>query len=170
LLTVFVVGLIRVQTQPWFQRPNWRAVAHALGPAVVPRAILAADGTTADPLKIYLPGAAWEEPPSKLLTIREIDVVGATKLLAVLVIHPTGTHAQKTHARHPEGRPVPARKAPPGTLEIRRLRVHNWILARFALERPLRVTTSQLAKLAPRFFVRNHTPVALLVFYQRRER
>jgi len=43
---------IQVQTKPYLQRPDWRAVAHALGPATVPRAILAANGQTAIPLMI----------------------------------------------------------------------------------------------------------------------
>lgn len=170
LLALFVIGLIKVQTRPWFQRPDWRSVAHALGPATVPRAVLAADGTTADPLKIYLPGAAWGEPPSKRVTIDEVDVVGATKVLGVLVQHPTGSHALRTHTGHPVGRAVPARTAPSGTVEIRRLKVHNWVLARFALDRPLRVTISRLARLAARFFVRERAPRLLLVFYQRAQR
>ena len=55
LIALFVYATIQVQTKSYLERPDWRAVAHALGPATVPRAVLAANGTTATPLKIYLP-------------------------------------------------------------------------------------------------------------------
>jgi mannosyltransferase len=65
LLTLFSVTAIDVQTHPYLQRPQWRNVTRELGPASVPRAILAADGTTADPLKIYLPDVAWVQPHAR---------------------------------------------------------------------------------------------------------
>ncbi len=61
--------------------PIGATVARALGPGDLPRAILAADGTTADALKIYLPGVSWTQVPGRRVLIREVDVVGATKKL-----------------------------------------------------------------------------------------
>jgi hypothetical protein len=205
LLVLFAIGAIRVQSRPWFHRPDWRGVAAALGPATVPRAILAANGTTADPLKIYLPGVHWSEPPGSRRLIREVDVVGAIKRLPLVAGRPTdfrgvkrptalrdvklppavggvtrptglrGVGERATSLRGvrrrragPMGRPVPTVRAPRGMRLIARFRFHNWVLARFALQRPLRVTSRQLAALAPRVFRR--VPVALLAFFQAAQR
>ena len=70
LIALFVYATIRVQTKPYLERPDWRAVAHALGPATVPRAVLAANGTTATPLKIYLAGVKWVQPQSQRILVR----------------------------------------------------------------------------------------------------
>ena len=170
LLALFAYATVRVQTHPYLERPNWHAVARALGPAEVPRAVFAADGTTADPLKIYLPGAAWSESLHRRLVIGEIDVVGATKKLALQAAAPTPTGSRghfETVGLAPAaraGRPVPALETPVGTVRLVRRRVDNWVIARFRLDRPITATISQLVALAPRFFHR--APVSLLVFYQ----
>jgi mannosyltransferase len=163
LLALFVYGAVEVQTQARFQRPDWRRVAQSLGAAPVPRAILAADGTTADSLKIYLPGVHWVQPKDRPVTVREIDVVGATKRLPIE--SPVTGHAEVERVGAlRKGRPVPQRAAPPGTTLLVRYRVANWIVARFQLARPMRVSLNQLAELAPRYFL--HTPSALLIFTQ----
>jgi 4-amino-4-deoxy-L-arabinose transferase-like glycosyltransferase len=172
LLALFAYAAIQVQTHPYLERPNWRAVARALGPATVPRAVFAADGTTANPLKIYLPGAAWSEPPGRRLVIDQIDVVGATKRLHVLATAPK-TIVPARHVQLPAGgetlpnvlgRPVPAKLTPAGTVTLARLRVGNWVLARFELAHPITATIDEVVKLVPRFFHR--APVSVLVFYQ----
>ena len=172
LLALFAYAAIQVQTHPYLERPDWRAVARALGPATVPRAVFAADGTTANPLKIYLPGAAWSEPVGRRLVIDQIDVVGATKRLSVLAAPPE-TIAPAKHVQLPVGgetlpnvlaRPVPAKLTPAGTVTLTRMRVDNWVLARFELDHPITATVNDLVKLVPRFFHR--TPVSVLVFYQ----
>ncbi len=165
LLAMFAIAAVRVQSHPYLERPNWRAVAHALGPATVPRAILAADGTTADPLKIYLPGVLWSTPSHYAAWVKEVDVVGATKRLSVLPEHPTGQAASHRSRRRPlVGRPVPRFTPPPGALILARFRFHNWVLGRFVLRHPVRLTLNQLLALAPRFFHR--APVKLLAFFQ----
>ena len=63
LLGIFCFAAFDVQTHRYLQRPDWRDVARSLGAGDLPRAILAADGTTADPLKIYLPGATGPHGP-----------------------------------------------------------------------------------------------------------
>jgi mannosyltransferase len=169
LLALFSYAALRVQTHPYLERPNWRAVAHALGPATVPRAILAAGGTTADPLKIYLPRVAWNEPPRRTMVIDEVDIVGATKKLPLVVAHVRGPGGRLTGDLFtPLGRPVPRGVAPRGARLIARFRVNNWILARFALAHPQRISVGQLIALAPRFF--RATPQALLVLLQPPER
>jgi hypothetical protein len=172
---LFCVTTVDVQTHPYLERPNWRAVASALGPASASRAILAADSTTADPLKIYLPGVAWAQPPARRVMVSEIDIVGATKRLALA--QPTGlttpATGQLTSARaelreRRSGSPEPRSVAPPGARLLTRFRVDNWIVARFALVRPERVSIRDLERLAPRFFRR--TPARLLIFTQPRAR
>jgi mannosyltransferase len=165
LLAMFSWAAIRVQTHPYLQRPDWRAVARALGPATGPRAILAADGTTADALKIYLPGVDWTEPRGRRIWIREIDVVGATKRLSLVASVPTASHTDTdAEELNPIGRPIPALRTPGGTRVLARMRVHNWVLARFVLLRPMRISILGLVAIAPRFFHR--TPTKLLVFFQ----
>ena len=93
LLALFSYATIRVQTHAYLQRPDWRSVARALGPATVPRAIIAANGFTADPLKIYLAsGELGPAPVTDGCWFEEIDVVGDRKQLPLrpVRIFPTG--------------------------------------------------------------------------------
>ena len=163
LLALFAFAAVRVQSRPYLQRPDWRAVVRALGPATVPRAILASDGTTADPLKIYLPGVRWSEPKSRITVIREIDVVGADKALPLRA----GGGPLRRRGRtliYPSGSSVPRSISPTGAHLEARFRVDNWVVGRFVLRRPLSISLSGLSGIAPHFFRR--TPVALLIFFQ----
>ncbi len=165
LLAMFSLAGARVQTHAYLQRPNWRNVARALGPAPVPRAILVANGTTGDPLKVYLPHVAWVQQPARRHWAREIDVVGATKQLALIPVRRTGPRALlEPPIYNPVGSPVPRSVSVRGAVLLSRFRVNNWILARFQLQRPTRVSINQLVALAPRYFSR--TPRDLLVFFQ----
>jgi mannosyltransferase len=165
LLLMFSAATLRVQTRPYLQRPDWRKVSRALGATAVPRAILAADGTAADPLKIYLPDVNWVQQHSLQVLIREVDVVGATKRIALLPDRPVASRALlEPQPRLRFGAPLPRTVAPSGTQLVARFRVNNWIVARFALTRPARLSITQLNALAPRFFRR--TPQALLIFVQ----
>lgn len=170
LLVMFSIAAARVQTHPALQRPEWRNVAHALGAAHVPRVIIAANGATADPLKLYMPHVNWVQPQSRPRLIREVDIVGATKRLALVSAHSPVSMPMVLSARPlvippgPIGSPVPRSINPPGARLIARFRVDSWIIARFALRHPIRVSVEQLGALAPRYFRR--TPVALLVFFQ----
>jgi mannosyltransferase len=165
LLTMFSVAAIVVQTHPYLQRPQWRNVARVLGPAPVPRAILVADGTTADPLKIYLPNVTWVQPHARSVLIGEIDVVGATKRLALAAEPGNVSQALAEPQRHSRGSALPRSVAPPGSRLLVRERIDNWIVARFVLAHPTRLSIRQLDRRAPRFF--RHAPEALLVFVQR---
>jgi mannosyltransferase len=164
LLGIFCFASFTVQTHPYLQRPAWRKVARALGPGELPRAILAADGTTADALKIYLPGASWTTRLARPTLIREIDVVGATKRLRLIGPRQPLPGAVSL-GWAPKGSPVPRSVAPPGTTLLARFRVANWVVARFALDHPRRISANRLALTASRFFRR--TPAALLIFFQR---
>jgi hypothetical protein len=130
---------------------------------VVPRAILAADGTTADPLKIYLPNVDWTLPYNHKVRIAEIDVVGATKHLRLIQQGRPALTASVAPLT-PRGPAVPRTSAPPGARLLARYRVSNWVIARFALKHPERVSINRLSAMAPRFF--EHTPAALLIFTQ----
>ena len=164
LVAMFCYATIQVQTHAYLQRPDWRSVARALGPAKGTRAIIAANGFTADPLKIYLPHANWVQPQSQKIWVQEIDIVGARKQLRlrpvriVLPKQPPIWYAGL-------GAPTPALAAPAGARLVDRFVVRNWIIGRFVLDRPRRLSVRQLIALAPEYFHR--TPNALLIFFQR---
>jgi hypothetical protein len=171
LLTLFCLTAIDVQTHPYLQRANWRAVAQALGSAAAPRAIIAAGGSTADPLKVYLPGVSWVQPQRRRVAIGEVDIVGATKRGSLAgPVGPTisdGADAESvftTPDRSQLGRPVPRSIAPRGARLLARFSVHNWVIARFVLKRPQVVDVLKLKAMAPRFF--RHTPATMLIFVQ----
>jgi Dolichyl-phosphate-mannose-protein mannosyltransferase len=163
LLGIFCFASVDIQTHAYLQRPRWRDVARSLGPGKLPRAILAADGTTADALKIYLPGASWTTQVLRPTLIREIDVIGATKRLR-LTGPPQPLRGAVLVGPRPKGSPVPRSVAPPGTTLVARFRVANWVVARFVLTHPRRISADQLARTAPHFFRR--TPASLLIFFQ----
>jgi hypothetical protein len=83
LLAAFVWAQLKIQSDPDYQRKDWRGIAAALGRPVGPRAVVAYDGQFATgPLSIYLPGVPWAGPgaaplPAGPVTIRELDIVGA---------------------------------------------------------------------------------------------
>lgn len=172
LLAVFCFTAIDVQTHPYLERADWRDVARALGPASRPRAILSSGGSTADPLKIYLPGVSWAQPHDRFVTVGEVDVVGAIRKLHLVartpVLSPASTSgaAASTPSSPPMGRPLPRSVAPAGATLVARFRVRNWIVARFVLDRPQWVSIDTLIGLAPRYF--RHTPAAINVFLQPR--
>jgi hypothetical protein len=176
LLAMFSVATARVQTHLFLQRPDWREVAKSLGPAEVPRAVLAAAGSTAHPLKIYLPNVSWVFSHTREVTISEVDIVGARKRFALVTDQatqpvsrvPEGAGGRATVAPQlvpTPGSPVPRSVAPAGAQLLTRFRVDNWIVARFRLLRPVTVNINDLIRLAPRFF--RHTPRDILVFFQR---
>jgi 4-amino-4-deoxy-L-arabinose transferase-like glycosyltransferase len=167
LVAMFSYAAIQVQTHAYLQRPDWRSVARALGPATVPRAIIAANGFTADPLKIYLARASWVQPQSQKVWVREVDVVGDRKQLPLRPIRIVLRRQAPVWLR-PLGAPTPAVVAPPGTRLLDRFVVHNWIIGRFVLDRPMRLSVKELIALAPKYFHR--TPNTLLIFFQRAER
>jgi uncharacterized membrane protein len=167
LTATFAYATIQVQTHAYLQRPDWRSVARALGTTMVPRAILAANGTTADPLKIYLPHTSWVQPQSQKVWVNEIDVVGDRKQLPlrpVRIVLPK----QAPIWLAARGAPTPALVAPRGARLVDRFIVRNWVVGRFVLDRPRQMTVRQLIALAPEYFHR--TPKALLVFFQGAQR
>ncbi|MFZ1995304.1 MAG: hypothetical protein WAU75_14415, partial [Solirubrobacteraceae bacterium] len=166
LLVTFSVSAVRVQTDGRYQRPDWRKVARALGPATRPRAILAAGGATADPLEIYLPHVDWLQPSGRRVPIGEIDVVGALKRLPLAPpTHPSPLGATRRAPRSPKrGSSLPSLVAPPGTRLIGRVRVASWVVARYVFAHPQRLSIQQIAARAPAYF--HHTPAALLAFTQ----
>ena len=174
LFAGFAVATVETQTRPFLQRANWRLVARSLGPAAYPRAVLAANGTTAQALKIYLPGVAWAQPVTRRVLIAEIDVVGATKHIALASERtPTDQDAVgvirlpgSALPQHRRGASIPRLTAPAGTRLLFRGRVANWVVARYLLDRPRWVSIASLARSAPKFFRR--APAALLVFTQPR--
>jgi hypothetical protein len=72
LCAIGTAAAVRVQSSATLQRPAWRAVATALGPADRNRAIVIAGTYRARPLKLYLPGAKFYSRHA----VDEIDVVG----------------------------------------------------------------------------------------------
>jgi hypothetical protein len=136
-----------------------------IGAASAPRAILAAGGLSTDPLKLYLPGVAWVQPQTHKVLISEIDVVGAQRREPVIATGKSYTLADGSPAPAAQGVSMPKSKAPRGTVVVSRIRVANWVVARYRLRKPTWIDVVQLKKLAPGFFRR--APINLLVFFQK---
>jgi hypothetical protein len=154
-----------VQTNGYLERPNWRNVAVALGPATVQRAVIATDNTTADPLKLYLPHVSWVQNQAKPHTIGEVDIVGVrNKRFARALPVPGSALPGKRPRLASPGDPVPRQVAPPGSYIAARFRVNNWMIARFVFVHPITVSIKDLLGLESEFF--RHLPRSVLVFVQ----
>jgi uncharacterized membrane protein len=125
VLAGFAYGVIRIDTDVQYQRPDWRAVARALGTAPGPRAIVAYDDLATDPLKLYLRGVPWTEPAGPV-AVSEVDVVG----------DPLQTVAD----------PLPADVRSLGTRRVN----DDYLVARFSLEAPWHLTPAQIGARAAR--------------------
>ncbi|MEA2159870.1 MAG: mannosyltransferase [Solirubrobacteraceae bacterium] len=169
LIAMFCTADVKIQTEPRLQKPEWRDLAQVVGPAKTERGILIAGGASADPLRLYLPGVTWTQPPAHYAWIHEIDVIGTRHKLNWLIDgFPSRGPAPTHRPRRQSGPTLPRSKSPPGTRLLTRFSYDQWVLARFALSRPVWANTTGLAALAPRFFRR--TPSALLVVLQPRRR
>jgi mannosyltransferase len=130
LAVVLLAGCVyaqeRILGESQYQRPNWRGVAAALGPAPPGgRMIAAYDGQFAtDPLAVYLPGIAWSQSGNAPIKIAEVDVVG--------------------HAWQAVMHPLPSGMRLAGTK-----RVDDFLVARFALVPARPVTREQIEVGAP---------------------
>ena len=129
LLAMFSAATAVVQTDPSLLRPNWRVLGHAIGPTAVPRAIVAVGGSVAQPLKIYVPHAAWVEPPGRKIRIDELDLVARPRWLPPI------------RGRHPFGARF---------LGVRL--VNGSAIDRFGLRHPISATVKELMQLAPWLF------------------
>jgi mannosyltransferase len=128
LLASFVYAPVRIESNAHYQRPDWRGVARALGPAPPGgRAIVAYDGGLAsDPLAIYLPRVAWNQGNADTTAaVGEIDVVG--------------------HAWQSIGHPLPANARLIATKQV-----DDFLVARFAIAPTLRTDRAQIAAAAPK--------------------
>jgi mannosyltransferase len=83
LVAAFLWAGFKINSDAYYQRPNWRGVAAALGSHTGTRAIVAYDGQFATgPLSFYLPGVPWSGPgqaagtDTGAATIDELDVIG----------------------------------------------------------------------------------------------
>jgi hypothetical protein len=119
VLVGFAYGLISINTDTQYQRPDWRAVAHALGAPSGPRAVIVYDLLAIDPLAVYLPGVSWKAAPGPV-TVGEVDVVG----------YPW----QATAAR-----------LPPHVKLITTKRVDDSLVARFSIAGGWRLTPGEIA-------------------------
>jgi mannosyltransferase len=79
LLTGFIWVSVKIDSDGTYQRPDWSAVAAALGPAHVPRAIVTYGGNAAEqPLSIYLPRSTFSYsgiPARPVTSVSEVDVL-----------------------------------------------------------------------------------------------
>jgi mannosyltransferase len=118
LLATFAYGLVRINTDKSYQRPDWRGVAQALGASSTPRAITIYDGLATDPVKIYLRGVPWNQPAGPV-RVEEVDVVGYTWQ-------------------------TPANPLPQGVKLIGTERVNGYLVARFSLGQPWLLTPADI--------------------------
>ena len=123
----FIYSGIVIDGNSLYQRPDWRGVATALGPARTTRAVVAYDGTfAAAPLAIYLPGVPWTgagqtpQVSQAPVTAGELDIVGDL------------------------GQQL-ARRLPAGTRLISMRQINGYLVDRFALTRPWRLTPAQFS-------------------------
>lgn len=121
LAGTFLYGQAKIQSDARYQRPDWRAVAAALGRAQTPRAILVSDGLGTDPLRIYLPRVAWTQPTGAV-SIGEVDLVASPYQSPVHPL-PRGAHmiGERVVAGYLVDRfsLVPAWRMPPDALTAR---------------------------------------------------
>lgn len=150
LLVLFVVAQVQIQTEPVYQRADWRGVAHALGTTSEPRAILVAGGAEADALKVMVPRVRWNQPlGTTRVLVDEVDVVGSIARAPL-----RGPH-------HPEGRALP-RDVVRGAILLGGNWVRNFYVTRYELVKPWRFDTVQISARAGRFF-RQRAPKQLLI-------
>jgi hypothetical protein len=82
LLALFVYAGARIESDPQYQKSDWRRVAKVLGRASSIRAIVAYDGQfAAGPLSVYLHDVPWSGPgmtpqPQASVAVSELDIVG----------------------------------------------------------------------------------------------
>jgi hypothetical protein len=150
LLLMFALATIEIDRNPVFQKADWRGVARALGSSTEPRAILVPGGQQAIPLKIFVHGVKWTQPPlHRPVLVDQVDVVGS---LARGPLRGPGKH---------KGQELPA-AAPIGAVLLGHKWVRNFDVARYELVHPWRLDTMQISARAGRFF-RHRAPVQLLV-------
>jgi mannosyltransferase len=138
LLAGFAYGLVRIDTDAAYQRPDWRGVASALGRPTGQRAIVAYDGNFAtDPLMIYLRGVAWKQPAGPV-TVGEVDVVGYTWQVVPDAL-------------------------PPGVKLMASKPVNGYLVTRFALDPARHLSRAAIAALAARLLVPGSSGPAVLV-------
>jgi mannosyltransferase len=76
LCAIWLGAFVVVESQPAWQRPSWRAIASALGPAHGSRLVLAMPASLgADPLPLYLSGTKFVAERD-VLHLNEFDIVG----------------------------------------------------------------------------------------------
>jgi uncharacterized membrane protein len=169
LIAMFVASTITIQNDAFLQRPAWSELARVIGPATVPRAVLAGGGTSSDPLKIYLSDVSWVQPPTRRFLISQVVVVGTRRKLSLITDGPqSNAVANGRKPRRRVGIALPRSVAPRWARLLSRVSFHEWVVATFALRHPMWVDVNRLTALAPRFFRR--VPSALLVFEQPRHR
>ena len=125
LVVAFLWAGFKINSDAYYQRPDWRAVAAALGSHTGTRAIVAYDGQFATgPLSFYMHGAKWSGPgeapgtDAGRVTIDELDVVGDLgQSLAAL---------------------------PPDIIEISGRDVDGYLVYRFKLPRPWSTDPAQI--------------------------
>ncbi len=164
LIAIFVAADYQIQTNQYLQRPDWRGLSHTIGPAPVTRGILIAGGTTADPLRIYLPGVTWVQPATRWAWVDEIDLVGTRHKESLLVTGPASIAVADGLKPAPSGASLPRSISVRGTRILTRFSYDDWVVAKWRLKHPVWADTTTLAKMARRFFRR--TPTALLVLLQ----
>jgi 4-amino-4-deoxy-L-arabinose transferase-like glycosyltransferase len=128
LSLVFVVVLVLVDTDPRYQRDDWRGVSQALGAVERSRVIVLSPASGAIPLAIYQPGVTPVHGPT---AISELDVVAG----------PSNRSGQRIGAPPHPGAHV---NVPPGFTFYRSTFASTYAVIRYRAEEPEVVRLSKL--------------------------
>jgi mannosyltransferase len=128
LSLVFIAVLVLVDTNPRYQRDDWRGVSQALGAVETPRAIVLSPASGAIPLAIYQPGLTPVHGPT---TISELDIVAG----------PNNRAGQRIGA---PPHPGPRLKVPPGFTFYDSTLASTYAVIRYRAAKPQTVRLRQL--------------------------
>jgi mannosyltransferase len=129
LSAISVGAVIAVDVHRPYQRDDWRGAVRALGPAVVPRAIVATPSSATLPLEVYLPRAKVVRAPA--VTVQEIDVLGIA--------------LRSSPGHEPQPPPPVSGLVPPGFVPIAVRRDRMFTVVRYRAAAPMTLPTGLVA-------------------------
>jgi mannosyltransferase len=141
LCAVGLTAVAAVAAEPRLQRPDWRAVARAIGPGPT-RAVLIVNGCESLPLSLYLSGL--RSIPTGGATVNEVDVIRASHQSSWYVVLSSGWYVV---CRPSEAHPAPLPSRLGGFRAAGSpMRVNQFSIQRLRSARPLHLTPQTFAR------------------------